>query len=808
VTRADRRADQAATGQWLRGNQSVQIAGVSGGSTIQITYEGQRRKVPLEPAVMPVGANVSSPARLIRARAGVIPYAAREGLLDELDAWANDQRPFAGRLIGGRGGSGKTRLGVALCERARAAGWLCGLLVAGADQAALEALLDAPTARLVVIDYAESRVEQLNAILAPLAASATEREPVRVLLLVRDSPRMRGGDWRAPLRHHSDALDGVLDDVDVRVLEDMPLRPGERRALFAAAAAALAARGGKAASVPAAPEELEQPLFAAPLAVVIAAYLAVHRHTSAGEQTDQTPTTAGELFDELLAHERRYWKATAAAERLDCDDVLRQRVVALATLAGADDEAHAVELLRLVPDLKTASSERLGRLARWAHRLYPGPRWWNALEPDRIGEHLVTRTYASADVNHPFMHTGHDPHVLAGVLQSDVPEQLVAPLDLYARAAPEHQLLAQTLTPILSAQLQRLCAIAITQAAHHSDLDLLLGEQTVAAALARTLATINVDPSTLPDAINALPRRPDLILGPLALALTNQAVTLCRRLVQVHAAYEPYLANALTNHSNRLADVGRRDEGLAAIQEAVTIYRRLAQGNATAHEPALAVSLTNLSNRLSEAGRHDEGLAAIQETVTIRRRLAQVNAAAHEPALAITLNNLSNRLADVGRRDEGLAAIQEAVTIRRRLAQVNAAAHEPDLAMSLNNLSIRLSDAGRHDEGLAAIQETVTIRRRLAQVNAAAYAPDLAMSLNNLSVDLATARRRDEGLAAIQEAVTIRRRLAQVNAAAHEPDLAITLNNLSNRLAHAGNRDEADAVRREAASIESRHKRG
>jgi hypothetical protein len=345
-------------GQWLQGNQNVQIASAVG-STIQITYEGQRRKVPLQPAVIPIGKNVNSPARLLRARAGVIPYAARLGLLGELEAWATAaEAAFAGCLVGGRGGSGKTRLGAQLCERARAAGWLCGLLEPSADQAALEALLDAPTARLIVIDYAESRVEQLDAILPALAASASEQHRVRVLLLVR------AHNWGTLLRHHSDALDAVLDDIDVRTLEALPLEFDERCALFAAAAGALAARNGDAVGVPAAPDELEHVVFVSPLTVVIAAYLAVHRDPRSardgggfGERAEGSWTTAGELFDELLAHERRYWKASADARGLDTDEVLRQRVVALATLAGAAAEAHAVELLRLVPDLKTTDRE-------------------------------------------------------------------------------------------------------------------------------------------------------------------------------------------------------------------------------------------------------------------------------------------------------------------------------------------------------------------------------------------------------------------------------------------------------------------
>ena len=111
-------------GQWAAGNQNVQISHATA-STIKITYGGQARHVPLRPAVVPVGLNVSSPARLVRARSGVIPYAARDGLLAELVAWAQPGTPFSACVVGGRGGSGKTRVGVELCEQASSA--LAGL---------------------------------------------------------------------------------------------------------------------------------------------------------------------------------------------------------------------------------------------------------------------------------------------------------------------------------------------------------------------------------------------------------------------------------------------------------------------------------------------------------------------------------------------------------------------------------------------------------------------------------------------------------------------------------------------------------
>jgi len=348
---------------WVRGNQNVQIHDVSD-TSIRITYEaydGPRREVPLEPAVVRVGKRLNSPARLIRARSGVVPYVARTDLLEELENWTGGEEPFAGCVIGGRGGTGKTRLGVELCVRARKEGWLCGLLSHRADQAALEALAQAPTPRLVVIDYAESRTEQLEVVLPVLAAQASAEHRVRVLLLVRTAP-LHNGDWTEVLRHRSDALDAVLDDFDdARVLDDAPLKPVESRTLFRAAAGAFATHGKPAIiSAPEPPAVLNETVFTNPLLVVIAAYMAVY--------SDQAlPITPTELLDELIAHEDRYWQASA--DGLGTDKALRKRVVALATLAGAVSEGEAMELLRLIPDLVDASAERRGRLARWTHKL-------------------------------------------------------------------------------------------------------------------------------------------------------------------------------------------------------------------------------------------------------------------------------------------------------------------------------------------------------------------------------------------------------------------------------------------------------
>jgi len=55
----------------------------------------------------------------------------------------------------------------------------------------------------------------------------------------------------------------------------------------------------------------------------------------------------------------------------------------------------------------------------------------------------------------------------------------------------------------------------------------------------------------------------------------------------------------------------------------------LAAARPDAFRPDLAVSLNNLSIRLGELGRREEGLAAIAEAVDIRRELAARWPAAH-----------------------------------------------------------------------------------------------------------------------------------------------------------------------------------
>ncbi len=82
-------------------------------------------------------------------------------------------------------------------------------------------------------------------------------------------------------------------------------------------------------------------------------------------------------------------------------------------------------------------------------------------------------------------------------------------------------------------------------------------------------------------------------------------------------AFLPALAMSLNNQSLRLADLGRREQALAAIEEAVTAYRQLADARPQVYSARLAASLKNLASQLEVANRRPEADAARAEAARL-----------------------------------------------------------------------------------------------------------------------------------------------------------------------------------------------
>ncbi len=145
----------------------------------------------------------------------------------------------------------------------------------------------------------------------------------------------------------------------------------------------------------------------------------------------------------------------------------------------------------------------------------------------------------------------------------------------------------------------------------------------------------------------------------------------------------------------------RYGEAVAVYQEALALYRELAQQQPEVYTPEVARTLTNLGVALDELRRYDEAVAAYQEALALYRELAQQQPEVYIPDVAMTLNNLGNALRSLRRYDEAEQAYREAQAL---LQNYDA----PDLkAKLLSNLGQLLMAQARWVEAIKALEEAV-----------------------------------------------------------------------------------------------------
>ena len=315
-------------------------------------------------------------------------------------------------------------------------------------------------------------------------------------------------------------------------------------------------------------------------------------------------------------------------------------MVALATLTAAADQACATSLLAALPNQAEVTRIGAEALAAWAHRLYAGPGYWNPLRPDLLAEQHLADT-----AQLPALAIAAARLAAGQRWEASVLTQLLAEL---TRGAPNQPAVRAALDELLAAALPRIVDLAITTGpAELADL----------ASLALQLAP---QPDLAAPLADQMPEH-SVRLAALAATLTSQQVTQYRADAlggEPDAANR--LAGSLNNLSVRLGDLGRREEALAASQEAAELYRELAAARPDAFRPDLAMSLNNLSVRLAEpgaaggragrepGGRHHPPGAGRGPPGRVPPRPGRV---AEQPVL---------RLAGLGRREDALAAIQEA----------------------------------------------------------------------------------------------------------------------------------------------------
>ncbi|MFC0037373.1 hypothetical protein, partial [Actinomadura rayongensis] len=508
----------------------------------------------------PVASDDVSVAGLLRPERAVVDFVGREDELARLRAWCADEAACPVWLVTGRGGVGKTRLGLQLAESLPFEQWECQTVRPGDEVAAVKAASQVGQRVLLLVDYAETRPE-LAAMLTEVAAreAAGDARGLRVLLLARQA-----GEWWTALDVESDvtralaartpvlelvaALDDQRDDAQV-IEEALPFYA--------------AARGRPVPQI----RFTVDSAVRLPVLVLHAAALVAVLDEEAGSSGGRAAADLG-VLDRLLGHERRLWDKTARKAGLTVALPVLQQVIAAAVLlldVQEGEEATVRRMIRRIPDLAGADEERVGALARWLRQLYPGEGGRvDVLRPDLLAERHASDQLAGHQLLRRACFTGLEL------------SQAVQALTVLTRACAHHDRAPELLDQVLRENLIGLADAAIVVAVQ------------TGTRLGDLLASVLED---VPARVEDLGHIAEQIPYPtVALAAADAAVTRRVRELLPADADPADLARWSGQLAVVLAQLGQREEALEAITEAVAVYRTLAEARPDAFLPNLAMS--------------------------------------------------------------------------------------------------------------------------------------------------------------------------------------------------------------------------
>lgn len=754
----------------------------------------------------------ASPAALLTADRQTVPFHGRVDLMNQLETWC-DLSGFGAWLLHGPGGQGKTRVARHLASTLAKKGWAVLWLRAGATAQEIRGLRHAVKPLLIVVDYAEARADQIAG-LAEAAAEHGGGTPFKMLLLARTA-----GDWWSRAKNLTSITESYLVGTQDVALPPLDPDPPDRVKAYQDATRAFAdslplVEGYEnhdwtklAARLPVPGLTREALGNALTLQMTALADLLDEAEKPDSHSTAPRPS----VEERLLNHETRYWARTASSEGVTglLEATLHEAVTA-ALLVGAADGRQADGTLRRVDRLAELPRDRREAVALWLAAIFPSldaDRLWGTLYPDRLAERFVG------------LRLEKDPDLAESLVQGADDLQAAQLLTVYSRAAAHPDVrgrLDDHLTGLCVRNgtrfVPQLIDVAI-QTEHPGPLlaalERITGEKLVLDELRRLVSWV--------------PASTQRLAGWVATA-TTMLTNRTRNLPAGDPNRLPRLANALIEQSNRLSNVGRHQEALAAVEEAVDVSRRLASSEPS-HLRDYAKALNNLSNRYADFGRHEEALAAIESSVLIRSRLTGKLIAELTPDQAMTadnlskaesllesfdghamaLNNLSTRLSVLGRHLEALEAVEKSLNGCRLLAENDPEKYLPELARITGNRGVRLSAMGRRQEALEALESALASLRPLAERRPDTYLPDLARLLSNTAVELGALGKTEEALVAAQQSVATYRVLDQGHPGGpYLPDLARVVCNLSARLTAAGRTQDALASADEAVALYGR----
>ena len=799
--------------------------------------------------------------RLLDPQFRAIDFTARAAECNELWNWLHDDLPVSFRALIGPGGRGKTRLAIHLLELLRTKAqrqWRAGFL----DEKLSPELFyrwraDQPT--LIVIDDASQWVHELEKEVIPKVKDLQGNVPLRFLLIDRGADEANG--WYKRVRT---AARFLFPDEPVHLFEmdsKDEARPLEERAqLLDAALERLHQFTGKPklAIDEAARGRLKSAEMGDPLVLFMAAIV--------GHQIGDLSSLSWrriDLADYLADHEEQRIATLADP------DFLPRHMAAYVCLSGglrseALQEACPEERKAVQPDSPWNAVE----LAEIIQKILPAeyhPKSSEAppnpsdsavlpIVPDFVCEVFLERVFQNplqqpidtirrafkrkpSAVMRTLIHMVQDfaPSETSSTLQRQqralewithlVQDNLesLTELDLFeiSSALPFETIALSELAASFYGKIleipgipDRLGAHALVELARrHSQLgnDVeFLRLSTAAVEKYRQLADgepqLHMEPfiSSVVSHVHALSKNglPDA-----ALETSVEAVKLCRKLQDEKGGFLGLLSGALVNHASALQHLGRIDEALAAVGEAVSNYREvLVIQDRYLFLNDFAAALRDQSSHEFSSGRFPAALQSADESLRLYIELARRNPDAYQSWLADAMCNRARKFCQCfpdSTTEETVRPFEDAVSMCRRLVLRNRNRFLPDLARVLLNFAMAISDVqGKEKLALDAMEEVSGFYIELAQRNPQEYLARLAACQCLMAQRYSALGRGNDAITSIQESERNCRTLSDRDRRQYLKLLSGTLGHEAEILCKHGRAEDAVKPIEEAVSYE------
>jgi tetratricopeptide (TPR) repeat protein len=730
-------------------------------------------------------------ADLLHPDAALVPFHgyAKDDTLPDFLRWCNDDDRYGVGLLFGPGGRGKTRFAAELSSRLRSLGWTVIDLRRPEFIASSEiysVIGDATTPMLIIVDYAETRTEQVKILLQ----AAGEPESLRILLLARSA-----GEWWDDLRSQVAGL------IIAESLPALATTPEEwldeyRTALHHMAYGLTRLPRYADTDWETVAQSVAKPTHmlsdGSPLTVHMAALTNLLNSATSIGDTENRP-----LEEQVIAHERRYWEESAKAAGLlsgqgafgPLPPAVLKLLVATTVVTRPPSKSYARWLLKYVPGLIGEPYE-LTRIsaADWLHMLYPpgDNSYWGTLQPDRVGEYHLGLCMRDEP---EFLQR------LTPALDSKGIEHVLTVLGRVAVHSSLRELAIDHLRKLFTLDPPRIATTAVAVATQIEHPDYLLkpldafvhSSDTTPETIAAIMYALPLSTHTLHEfAVSVSGRYMEVLKCKLDLSVNAKKVSRLQVWSNV-SAYQD-LVRSLNVHSLRLASLGYEMKALEHTDLAIKICRYLPTNASTLL--TLGTILINHANQLENVGRLQDAIKIGEKAIAVHRKILTRKPAEALPQLGAALNNQSARLDEIGKEKKALALVNESIKIHRELVGITEA-FEPELAGVLITQFVRLHQRGMDNAALAAILESEAIFRKLAERQPDGYLASLADTLHNKAIGLEGLKRFDEALATIDESISIHNSILDRHPDYYTAGCAKGLMQKAQILFTAGRRDEA-----------------